>query len=114
MPETTDSSLFDLSQGIVPVLGGFGLLIWLVWRLFWKVDRRSQQELATKDKKIADLTTAFEVERTARLAAQQETANVKAEAPSMVAQIKALTEKVNELTAEVQSLRQQLQGGTTA
>jgi cell division protein FtsB len=101
-------------QAWVPVLGGFGALIWLIWRLFWKVDRRSQQDLAMKDVEITRLTTALEHERDLRHKAEDEASKAKARETALVSSISDLKDQINELRAEVSRLRVELTRQTTA
>lgn len=42
----------DLIQTLGPLFGGSLIVIWMGWRLFWKIDRRSQYELAIKDRAV--------------------------------------------------------------
>lgn len=104
-------------QTFGPLLGGFGIVIWLGWRLFWKVDRRSQMELAVKDKRIKDLETELEserakslaeinIERTKRFAEESARARAEARETSLETQIQELAQQVNRLRDEVRRLRE--------
>lgn len=102
------SSVLGPAQTFVPLLGGFGVLIWLVWRLFWKVDRRSQMELSSKDKEIAFLTLDRDKERTLRFAAEERAVKAESRESALEARLQDLTDQISELRAEVGRLRSQL------
>jgi hypothetical protein len=116
MLEIATDSLGPL-QTFGPLLGGFGIVIWLGWRLFWKVDRRSQMELAIKDKRIKELELELEtertkhnnelnIERTKRFAEENARARAEARETSLETQIADLAAQVNRLREEVRRLRE--------
>lgn len=103
-----DSAIGNV-QTWVPLLGGFGVLIWLVWRLFWKVDKRSQQDLAIKDAEIIRLTARVESERQLRFRAEERATTAESREKSLEAQISDLSDQIKELRDEVGRLRIQQQ-----
>ncbi len=114
MDAATDS--LGALQTFGPLLGGFGLIIWLGWRLFWKVDRRSQLELAAKDKtiaaretRIASLEGEVETEKQKRFAAEALLAKANAREGSLETQIAELGAQVARSREEVRALREEVQ-----
>jgi uncharacterized coiled-coil protein SlyX len=106
-------------QTFGPLLGGFGIIIWLGWRLFWKVDRRSQMELSLKDKRIKELENKLSeegakheseltVERTKRYSAEESLAKANAREGSLETQIQELAEQVARQATNIASLREEV------
>lgn len=99
-----DSGFLGTLQTWVPVLGGFGVLVWLVWRLFWKVDMRSQQEIAAKNNEITKLKKEADDERANRLKAEERASRAESRERSMEFSI---SDMKNELTGLRDQLKEQ-------
>lgn len=107
--ESTGSNVFmDNIQTVVPILGGFGALIWVAWRLFWKVDMRSQKEISAKDTLIKERDKAISDERALRFAAEDKAAKMEIANDRLTEQIKNLTTQIKGLKEELERLREQL------
>lgn len=109
------TSVLSSFKDILPLTSGLGLLIWLFWRLFWKMDRRSQMELAAKDKEIVNITAERDKERILRFAADERSNESKERASradsreaAREARLQDLTDQIVELRAEIVRLRTQL------
>lgn len=107
MLEFATDSLGPLNT-LGPLFGGLVVIIWLAWRLFWKVDRRSQLELALKDKTIKELTEKLDIERTKRFEAQETAANSQARETALVTRVSDLVDLSNRLREDIASLRTDL------
>lgn len=103
----------ELFNVVMPAVAGMVLVVWSAWKLFWKVDRRSQQEIAAKNIEIARLSKDLEEERRRRFEAEERAAVAETQNSSMVAQIQSLTNQVHELRNEVVRLREQISHTTT-
>ena len=105
----------DLFNFFGPVVCGFGLIIWMGWRVFWKVDQRTRMELSAKDKQLAAASRALDdkeaevvLERTKRFAAEEELSRRIAQSNSFEERIKDLAERIGRQAEEIKTQAEEI------
>lgn len=91
---------------LIPVVGGVVVLIWLVYRLFFLVDRRSQQDAAVKDSEIRELKKVVEKERQLRYDAEDRASRAESRETTLEQRVTDLTASLAEVREEVRLLRE--------
>jgi hypothetical protein len=103
-----ETTILNIVGAASPIVAGIVAIVWLLWRLFWKVDRRSQQEVLNLIKRNKVLETEISEERTLRFAAEVNLARANAREAFWETQESELHEQISRITTRNRSLEQQL------